>query len=100
MKSGKRWGKVEKTPQAQVTHSDGRYTTLDLHQVPKAPTQASAAAAPSVKLLAADSSAAMVKVVFWHRAERGLHTAPGGLRTASHPSASKASPANSGSEML
>ncbi len=53
-------------PQAQATRSDGRYTALDLLQVPKVPTRASAAAAPQVKMPAADPSAAMVKVAFRH----------------------------------
>jgi hypothetical protein len=49
--------------QAQATPSDGRYTALNLRQVPKVPTLASAAAAPPVKLPASDLSAAVVKVV-------------------------------------
>jgi hypothetical protein len=57
--------------QAQATHSDGLYTALDLHQVPKVATRASAAAAPPVKLPAADSSAVMVKVVLWHPSCKG-----------------------------
>jgi hypothetical protein len=45
-------------PQAQAIPSDGHHTALDLRQVPKIPTRASAAATPPVKLPA---SAAIVK---------------------------------------
>jgi hypothetical protein len=52
--------------QAPAPRSDQRYTALDLRPIPKALTQASAAAAPPVKLPNSDPSAAIVKVVFRH----------------------------------